>query len=200
MMIASSFSTRLFNSKVDIAPTRKELTKAFTFGSASTLGPIETTRVRFGIQEKILSSTGNAFPIITALSGTPFLQAKSNGKDVVIFGDAAGSPVAAIERVDNGKTFKILSIRDEIPIARVTQDGKVLNVTLEGASDPTYTIHKVVKHPSRHFPTKHIIKHHGKAVASTRYGQGNSYVLTVNAGADSILLTCLAAIADEIHC
>jgi hypothetical protein len=192
MMIIPSLNISLFNSKIDLAPTPKELTEA------STLGTVATSRVRLGIQEKLLSRAGDSSPIITALSGTPFLQTKSNGKDMVVFGDAAGTPLASIERVDN--MFKISSSQgDDTPVAHVTQNGKVLNVTLEGESDPTYTIHQVVQHPSRKFQTKHIIKHHGKAVASTRYGQGNSYMLTVNAGADSCLMTCLAAIADEIH-
>jgi hypothetical protein len=195
MMIVPSLNVSLFNSKVDLAPTPKELTEAST-----PLGTVATSRVRLGIQKKLLTHAGDSSSIIAALSGTPFLQTKSNGKDVVVFGDAAGTPLASIERV--GKyMFKIRSNQgDDTPIAHVTQNGKVLNVTLEGESDPAYTIHKVVQHPSQQFPTKHIIKHHGKAVASTRYGKGNSYLLTVNAGADSCFLTCLAAIADEIHC
>jgi len=70
---------------------------------------------------------------------------------------------------------------------------------MEGESSLTYSIHKVAPHPSRQFPTKHIIKYQGKAVASTRYGKGNSYMLTVYAGTDPCLMICLAAIADEVY-
>lgn len=193
MMIIPSLNLNLFNStKVDLAPAPAEEQT-----EAPTLGNVEKSRVRLGMEQKLFSRAGDAFPIITALTGSPYLQAKSNGKDIVVFGDAAGEPLVAIERV--GNTFKIFSTQGQTPLAEVTQNGKVLNVVMEGQSDPTYTIHKVVQHASHRFPTKHIIKNNGKPVASTRYGQGNSYMLTVNADTDSSLMTCLAAIADEIH-
>lgn len=192
-MISPSLKFNLFNSsKVDLAPTGKAQS------AMPSLGKVESSRVRFGIQEGMFSNAGESIPIIRALAGIPYLQAKSNGKDLVVLGDAAGEPLVSMERI--GDKFFIFSAQGQAPVAQVTRSDKVLHVTYEGESEPTYTIHKAVIHPSSHFPTRHIIKHQGKAVASTRYGHGHSYVLTVNAGADSCLMICLAAIADEIHC
>jgi len=186
MMTIPSFDINLFNnSKVDLAPALEEQTEA------PALGTVAQSRLL------LFSRAGGSFQIITALAGTPYFEAKSNGQDIVIMGDSVGAPVAAIERV--GKTFKIFSTRGQTPLAEVTQHDTVLHVAMEGDSSPTYTIHKIIPHPSRNFPTKHIIRNQGKAVVSTRYGQGNSYMLTVNAGEDPCLMTCLAAIADEIH-
>ena len=191
MMIAPSLNINVFNSKVDPAPVLEEASKV------PTLGSVEQTRLRLGMEGDLFSRAGDSFQIITALIGAPYLQAKSNGKDIVILGDTNGAPVAAIERVDGA--FQIFSTRGQTPLARVTQQGKVLHVVMEGQSEPTYTIHKVASHPTRSFPTKHIVRKEGEPVASTRYGQGSSYMLTVNAGADPCLMTCLAAIADELY-
>lgn len=196
-MILSSINTNLFSSsKVYLAPTQEETKQAPTLGKA------ENFPVRLGVQRKIFSQVGETIPIITSLAGTPFLHAKSNGKDGVVLDDAfSGEAVATIER--RGSTFQISShdIQEgSTPIAKVIREKTVLNVVFRDESDPTYTIHKVVQHPSRKFQTKYIIKHQGKQVASSRYGQhGKSYMLTVNAGTDPCLMTCLAAIVDEIH-
>lgn len=190
MMIAPSLNINVLNSKVDIAPVFEE-------SKVPALGSVEQTRVRLGMEGNLFSRAGDAFQIITALIGTPYLQAKSNGKDIVILGDTNGAPVAAIERVDD--VFRIFSTRGQTPLGRVTRQGKVLHVIMEGQSEPTYTIHKVAFHPSRSFSTKHVVRKGGEAVASTRYGQGSSYMLTVNAGTDLCLMACLAAIADEIY-
>jgi hypothetical protein len=165
------------------------------------LGTVESSHVRLAIQTKRLlaSGAGHFIPNTTVLDGTTYLQALSDGRGVVVLGNAAGKPVAAIERVDSN-TFQILSTQVQTPIAQVTRDGKVLNVLMEGEADPTYTIHKVVHYSTKKFPTKHYIKRQGKVVASTRVAaQGNSYILTVNAGQDSCFMTCLSVIADEIH-
>ena len=192
-MIVPSINLNLFNSKVDLAPAPVEEKT-----EAPALGVPTKSRIRLGISETLFSHAGGAIPIITALAGSPFLQAKSNGSDLVVLGDADGEPVAVIERAA-GNTFTIYTSHGQVPLAEVTQSGKVLNVIMEGQSDPMYTIHKVSAHPTRTFPTKHIIRKEGKVVASTRYGQGNSYMLSVNAGADPCLMTCLATIADEIN-
>lgn len=192
MIIAPSINSLKFFSanKVDIVPVLKEET------ATPALGQVEQSRVRLGMDQNILSRAGDSFQIISAITGAPYLQAKSNGDDIAVLGNAAGDPVTAIERICS-IAFKISS-KDQTPLATVTKQGKVLHVIVEGDSTPTYTIHKVVSHPSRSFPTKHIIKHQGKPVASTRYGRGNSYVLTIDAGVDTCLVTCFAAIADEI--
>jgi hypothetical protein len=188
MMIIPSINLNLFNSKVDLAPVVQEQTPA--------LGVISKSRVRLGIDANLFSHSGDASQIITALEGSPFLQAKSNGNDIVVLCDAGGTPVAVIEL--RGKTFNIFSAHEHVPLAQVTQSGKILNVVMNGQSDPMFTIHKVVSHhPSQRFPTKHIIRKQGTSVASTRFGQGNSYMLTVNAGSDPCLITCLAIIADK---
>jgi len=189
MMIIPSINVNvnLLNSKVDLAPVVQEQTPA--------LGVISKSRVRLGIDANLFSHSGDASQIITALKGSPFLQAKSNGDDIVVLCDARGTPVAVIEL--RGKTFNIFSAHEHVPLAQVTQSGKILNVVMKGQSDPMFTIHKVVSHPSQRFPTKHIIRKQGTSVGSTRFGQGNSYMLTVNAGSDPCLIACLAIIADK---
>lgn len=190
-MIVPFFNVNLFNSKVDLAPVEEQK-------GVTPLGIVEKHRVTLGMEKKLFSCTADFIPIIAAMSGTTYLQANSNGSDTVVLSDNAGKQVAIMERVDG--EFNIYSFEgpEPVPLAKVTQVGKVLHVILEGESEPTFTIHEVVPHPSRKFPTKHIIKTLGKPTASTRYGKGNSYMLAVNAGADCCLMTCLAAIADEI--
>jgi hypothetical protein len=99
MMIIPSINVNLFNSKVDLADVVQEQTPA--------LGVISKSRVRLGIDANLFSHSGDASQIITALKGSSFLQAKSNGDDIVVLCDARGTPVAAIEL--SGKTFNIFS-------------------------------------------------------------------------------------------
>jgi hypothetical protein len=162
MMIIPSININLFNSKVDLAPVVQEQTLA--------LGAISKSRVRLGIDANLFSHSGDASQIITALKGSPFLQATTSGNDIVVICDARGTPVAVIEL--RGKTFNIFSAHEHVPLAQVTQSGKILIVVMKGQSDPMFTIHKVVSHPSQRFPTKHIIRKQGTLVASTRFGQG----------------------------
>lgn len=197
MVTLSSINTSLFHSnKIDLAPAAQETERV------PALGKPEKFPVRLGVQRKIFSQVGETVPIITSLSGTPFLHAKSIGKDSLVLEDAySGESVAILER--SGETFQICSndFREgPTPIAQVSRDKSVLNVVLQNDSNPTFTIHKIIQHPSRKFQNRYVIKHRGKQVASSHYGQqGRSYMLTVNAGTDPCLMTCLAVIADESH-
>lgn len=198
MMILPSINTiNLFHSnKVEVAPSAQE-TSQVPF-----LGKPEKTTVHLGLQRHPFSSNpGESVPIILSPTGSPYLHAKSNGgNDTVVFQNAySGEAAATIERT--GSTFQIYSSNDTTsPVARVTQDDKVIKVVFQDDSEPTFTIHKIVQPPSRQTQTKYIIKKNGKQVASSRYWQrGDSFMLTVHPGADPLLMTCLAAIANEIY-
>ena len=87
MMIIPSVDVHLFNSKVDLAPPLEEQKEV------PTRGAVEKSRVRLGMEKKIFSRTGDFVPIVTALDGTPYLQAKSSGSKIVVLGaDTAGRP------------------------------------------------------------------------------------------------------------
>lgn len=191
------------------------------------LGDVTNDKVKLGIEKQLFSRTGESVPIIlTGLETfSPFhsnLQIRGRvfeGNDVVLEDSATKALVAVVERnyATAGNIFKIYSphpvYHNQKPsdvfkygqqvydYAQVKKCGRVLTVVMVGESDPTYTIHKVVQHPSWIFPTKHVIKKNGEAIATTRYvvvGEANSYTLSVEAGADPCLTICLAAIADEV--
>ena len=197
----------------ETAPERKEY---------PTLGSVENSQVRLGLQKGLFSRTGKPLPIIAACSGSPFHNLQIRGRlfesnDVVLEDATTGKMVAVIVRkyATTGNIFTIYSTHpvytNQTPAKLYKYDGrlyhfaeikpcdKVLNVVMEGESDPTYIIHRIAPHPSRQFPTKHVIKRDDKSVASTRYhGEGNSFILTVDQGVDPSLMICLAIIADEV--
>ena len=80
------------------------------------------------------------------------------------------------------------------------------DIILEGQTEPTYTIHKLLPVHTyvpqrRHFPAKHTVMKDGEEVALMRYSEGEgaqSFVLVVNPGVDATLMILLAIIADEV--
>lgn len=178
------------------------------------LGNLAMTRIRLGIEKNLLSNhEGQSVPVVTASSGNSIMSARISRNQLMLYDSRTGTPVAAVI-CTVGKRFKIYSTRpvylgqahdflkDNTPFyafATVTTVGTASNVVMEGHVDPTYAIHKVVSHSSQTFPMKHVIKKHSKTVATTRYGQGNSFIVTIPTGSDPILMTCLAVIADEIQ-
>lgn len=184
-------SLNLFhNTKINPVPTTED---------AALFGPISKSRSKVGIAKDLFSRTGSAFSIISASASTPFLLAKSNGMDLVVLGDVSGVPVATIEKKNN-TTFTIYNgTKEQEPYCQVTSSGKVLCVVINGKT--INTIHKVVPHPSRTFGTKHTIRKadsRREVVASTLYGKGNSYILSIEQGNDAYLMTCLAVIANQV--
>lgn len=224
-MIRNLFRSNKVNPSVTPEIVEKKAPKSFRENADRQSILLGTTvdsksRVRLGIEKHLFSRTGVSAPILEAGTADNFHNLQIRGKvfegnDVVLEDSVTGMPVAIAVRkyATAGNTFKIYSLRPVYtgqspanifkynqrlyPYAEVKRRGKVLTVVLEGRSGPTYTIHKVVSHPSRKFPTKHVIRKHGSKVASTSSGGGNSFILTVDAGADPCLMICLAAIAEE---
>ena len=95
--------------------------------------------------------------------------------------------------------FKIFSVHGHVPLAQVSKSGKVLNVVTEGQSDPTFTIASFSPYASlATFPNQLVTRKQGTPVVSTRFGRGNSYMLTVHTGRDPCLkMTCLAILAEN---
>jgi len=185
------------------------------------LGADSKSRIKLGIEKHLFSRTGDSVPVLSTWSGTPFHNLEVKGKvfesnDVILEDAITGRPVAVVVRkyATTGNIFNIYSpcpaYSGQTPaklykynqrlyaFAQVKPSGKLLNVVFEGVSNPTYTIHRIVPHTGRRFITAHVIKKQGEEVASTRYGAGNSFILTVEAGADPCLMICLAAIVDEV--
>lgn len=183
----------LFNSRVGLDPPLKD-------SSVGSSDEMYSVRSRMEQQPPSKSDCDFAPPIISSLTGKPCAQTESIFSQCVVLGDSTGTTVATVER--DGSTFKIFSVgpSGRSPLAEIHQQRRnVLTVVMEEDSEPTYTIHKVFSHPFRRIPTKYVIKKQGIPVASSRYGEGNSYVLTISHGADACLMTCLAAVADEVH-
>lgn len=188
------------------------------------------SQVKLGIEKHLFSHIGDAVPILSTTSGETFQGLEIRGDvfqhgDVVLEKADTHTPVAVIERkyavADN--TFTIYTTRPvysgEEPasifkynvklyhFAEVKHDGKVWDVVLEGETEPTYTIHKLVPAHTydipqrRFFPTKHTVIKDGNEVAMMKYSEGeggNSFMLVVNAGVDATLMILLSIIADEV--
>lgn len=191
-----------------------------------TLGAIDhDSQIKLGIEKRFFSHIGDSLPILSTPSGEPFHGLEVKGEvfgdhEVVLQYTDTQAPVAVIERkyATAGNKFLIYSPRPAFSgeeLASVCkynqrlyhfaevkhQEHNVMTVVFEGQTEPTYTIHTLIMHPGRHYPTRHVIKKGEDEVASTRYLENtdsNSFILVVDAGADATLMICLAVIADEV--
>jgi hypothetical protein len=220
-MILYTLNLNLFNRKVDLVPeqTLKEVQdkkqtdslyrRSIVFGENSS-----RSQACLEVAKKLFSNSDNTTPIVSALSGETFgdLQVRRILDGIVLEDSVVGTPVAAVTQSFNHK-FTIYSSRPSYtaqlsvnlihtrPLfvhSRVGRVGNVLEVVLASNDEPTYTIQNIQNVANHASYNKHVIKKHGKPVALTRYGPGNSYLLQTRASVDPIIMILLAAIADQV--
>lgn len=221
-MILSTLNQNLFNRTADLDPpvqVLKDLEKSKRISGRSVSLGHSAHRACLRIKTNLFSSTSNT-SIVSALSGQAFqdFQVESSVGGIVLKDSSRVkrvTPLAAV--IQSRDKFTIYSSRpnywgqERVNLihnqkvypkvhthATVERVGKVVQVVLEGNSEPTYTIHKVQNETNRDFFIKYIIKKHDKLEASSRYGSEGSYTLEFNAGADPIMMILLAAIADRV--
>jgi hypothetical protein len=171
--------------------------------------------IRLILPKSLFSNASDAvIPLVCARSNDPYhgLQVKATKSNELVIEDVnTQKPIIVIERTLKPRKYDIYKgapvFDGQLPFdksgdlfrcATVVRFDKVLGVTFEGQSEPTYAISKAGLAAS--FETKHWIKHVGKKepVASTHPWQGTNDMMEVKPGEDVLLMFCLAAIAEDM--